>query len=61
MACNLLKKLVGLGRLELPTRGLGNIRSDPFSLVLNRKPLHFHDTGLSAQNTVFSVLAATTR
>jgi len=24
MACNLLKKLVGLGRLELPTRGLGN-------------------------------------
>ena len=27
MACNLLKKLVGLGRLELPTRGLGNRRS----------------------------------
>ncbi len=23
-SCNLLKKLVGLGRLELPTRGLGN-------------------------------------
>ena len=24
MASNLSKKLVGLGRLELPTRGLGN-------------------------------------